>query len=45
MMVSLTAFVWVYFGTGNTWLALAVPGLYAVGLTFDYLPGSGPGRA
>ncbi|WP_295393122.1 ATP-binding protein [uncultured Thiodictyon sp.] len=43
MMVSLTAFIWVYFGTGNTWLALAVPGLYAVGLAFDYLSGSGPG--
>ncbi|HYN79574.1 MAG TPA: ATP-binding protein [Lamprocystis sp. (in: g-proteobacteria)] len=41
MMVSLTAFIWVYFGTGNRWLALAVPGLYAVGLAFDYLPGSG----
>ncbi|WP_295449060.1 ATP-binding protein [uncultured Thiodictyon sp.] len=41
MMVSLTAFIWVYFGTGSKWLALAVPGLYAVGLAFDYLPGSG----
>lgn len=41
MLLSLTAFIWVYFGTGNQWLALAVPGLYAVGLAFDYLPGSG----
>ena len=41
LVVSLTAFIWVYFGTGNKWLAFAVPGLYAVGLTFDYLPGSG----
>ena len=39
MLVSLTAFVWVYFGTGRKWLALAVPGLYVIGLSFDYLPG------
>lgn len=39
MIVSLTAFIWVYFGTGKGWLALAVPGTYAVGLMFDYLPG------
>lgn len=43
MIVSLMAFIWVYFGTGNKWLALAVPSLYAVGLAFDYLPGSGMG--
>lgn len=41
MMVFLTAFIWVYFGTGNRWLALAVPCLYAAGLVFDYLPGAG----
>ena len=41
MLVSLTAFIWVYFGTGNKWLALLVPTLYAFGLMFDYLPGSG----
>ncbi len=40
VMVSLTAFIWVFFRTGNKWLALAVPGLYAVGLVFDFLPGS-----
>jgi two-component system sensor kinase FixL len=39
MIVSLTAFIWVYFGTGNKWLALAVPCLYALGLVFDYFPG------
>lgn len=37
MLVSLTAFVWVFFGTGNKWLALAVPFLYSAGLSFDYL--------
>jgi two-component system, LuxR family, sensor kinase FixL len=41
MLVSLTAFVWVYFGTGNKWLARLVPGFYAAGLMFDYLPGRG----
>ena len=41
MMVSLTAFVWVFFGTGTKWLALAVPVLYTVGLVFDYLPRGG----
>jgi two-component system, LuxR family, sensor kinase FixL len=40
VIVSLTAFIWVFFGTGNKWLALAVPGLYAVVLVFDFLPGS-----
>jgi two-component system sensor kinase FixL len=39
MLISLTAFVGVFFGTGNKWLALAVPGLYVIGLSFDYLPG------
>jgi len=39
MIVSLTVFIWVHFGTGNKWLALAVPSLYAAGLVFDYLPG------
>jgi signal transduction histidine kinase len=39
MLVSLTAFIWVYFGTGTKWLACLVPGLYAAGLMFDYLPG------
>jgi signal transduction histidine kinase len=41
VLVSLAAFVWVYFGTGNKWLGLAVPGFYAAGLVFDLLPGSG----
>jgi two-component system, LuxR family, sensor kinase FixL len=41
IFVSLTAFIWVYFGTGRKWLALACPILYAVGETADLLPGSG----
>lgn len=41
MLVSLTAFVWVYFGTGTKWLAWLVPCLYVAGLMFDYLPGGG----
>jgi two-component system, LuxR family, sensor kinase FixL len=32
ILASLTAFIWVFFGTGNMWLALAGPGLHAVGL-------------
>jgi PAS domain-containing protein len=43
MLLSLTAFIWVYFGTGQKWLALAVPALYAMGLAFDYSPGAPPG--
>ena len=43
MLLSLTAFIWVYFGTGRKSLALAVPVLYAIGLAFDYLPGAPPG--
>jgi PAS domain S-box-containing protein len=41
MLVSLAAFVWVYFGTGNKWLAWLVACLYVAGLMFDYLPGGG----
>ena len=41
MLVSLAAFVWVYFGTGNRWLAWLVPCFYVAGLVFDYLPESG----
>jgi two-component system, LuxR family, sensor kinase FixL len=43
MLLSLTAFIWVYFGTGRKSLALAVPVLYLMGLAFDYLPGGPPG--
>ena len=43
MLLSLTAFIWVYFGTGRKSLALAVPALYLMGLAFDYLPGGLPG--
>jgi len=38
MIASLTAFIWVYFRSGNKWLAFAGPGLYAVGVIFDFLP-------
>jgi len=41
MLVSLAAFVWVYFGTGNRWLAWLVPCFYVAGLMFDYLPEGG----
>ncbi len=40
MFASLTAFIWVYFGTGNKWLALAAPSLYWVGEAADLVPGS-----
>lgn len=43
MLVSLTAFIWTYFGNGRKWLAVAVPVLYALGLAFDYLPGAPAG--
>ena len=39
MLVSLMAFVWVYFGAGNKWLALAVLCLYLIGLAGDFVPG------
>jgi two-component system sensor kinase FixL len=38
--ISLAAFIWVYFRSGNKWLALAGPCLNAVALVFDFLPGS-----
>ena len=43
MLVSLMAFIRVYFGTGRKWLAFAVLVLYAMGLAFDYLPWAPPG--
>jgi two-component system, LuxR family, sensor kinase FixL len=39
IFVVLAAFIWVYFGTGRTWLALAVPILYAMGAVVDLIPG------
>jgi len=36
----LTAFIWVYFGTGNKWLALGTIALYAIGAAADLVPGS-----
>ena len=43
MLVSLTAFIWTYFGTGRKWLALAIPLIYAIGLSFDFFPGTPSG--
>ncbi|MBS1212190.1 MAG: multi-sensor signal transduction histidine kinase [Proteobacteria bacterium] len=43
MIVSLTAFIWTYFGTGRKWLALAIPFIYVIGLSFDFFPGTPPG--
>jgi len=40
MVASITGFIWIFFGTANKWLALAGPGLSAVALVFDVLPGS-----
>lgn len=39
LVVSLTAFIWVFFGTGNRWLALPVPVLFATALVMDFVPG------
>lgn len=39
MLTSLTAFIWVYFRSGNKWLALAVPCLFAIALVPDVVPG------
>jgi signal transduction histidine kinase len=36
----LAGFIWVYFRSGNLWLALAGPCLNAVALVTDFLPGS-----
>ena len=38
MIAALAAFIWVYFRSGNKWLALAGPGLYAAAIVFDFLP-------
>ncbi|HUL02878.1 MAG TPA: PAS domain S-box protein, partial [Gemmatimonadales bacterium] len=40
MVASITGFIWVFFGTGNKWLALAGPVTSTVALVFDALPGS-----
>ena len=39
-VTSLAGFLWVYLRSGNKWLALAGPVIYAAGLVFDFLPGS-----
>jgi two-component system sensor kinase FixL len=41
MIASLAAFIWVYFRSGNKWLALAGPCLWGVALMADFLPGTG----
>lgn len=40
MITSLAAFVWVFFHSGNRWLAIAGPGLFALALVFNFGPGS-----
>lgn len=40
-MSSLTAFIWVFFGTGTRWLALAGSASYGLGLLFYLGPDSG----
>jgi PAS domain S-box-containing protein len=40
IIVSLTAFIWIFFGTGRKWLALAAPVLYSIGAAVDLFPGS-----
>jgi PAS domain-containing protein len=40
LVVSLTAFIWVFFGTGNKWLVRSVTALYAVASVVDFLPES-----
>ncbi len=40
-LISLTAFVWIFFRAGNRWLALAGPAIYALGLPFNLEPNSG----
>lgn len=40
MITSLAAFIWVYFQSGNKWLALAGPCLFAIALIFNFLPGA-----
>ena len=38
IVASLSAFVWVFFGTGRKWLAWLAPGVMAVSLIPDLLP-------
>jgi hypothetical protein len=40
IVASLIAFIWVFFASGNKWLALAAPGVYAAALVFDFVPGA-----
>jgi len=40
IIVSLAAFIWVFFGTGNKWLALSVPAIYAAALVSELRPRS-----
>ncbi len=39
VLISLLAFTWNYFGTGNKWLALSVPCLWSIGIIGDFVPG------
>jgi hypothetical protein len=42
LLASLTGFIWVFFGTGNRWLALAGVGLHAVALSSYVVRGKSP---
>lgn len=39
ILIALTAFVWVYFGTGNKTLALTAPALFGLGFSVNLVPG------
>lgn len=43
VIASLAAFVLVYFGCGNKWLAIAGPAVYFSAVVFDFVPGSSLG--
>jgi two-component system, LuxR family, sensor kinase FixL len=42
LLASLTAFIWVFFGTGKRWLALTGVGLYGVAVSSYILQGTSP---
>jgi two-component system, LuxR family, sensor kinase FixL len=42
LLASLTGFIWVFFGTGNRWLALTGVGLHAVALSSYIIQGTSP---
>jgi two-component system, LuxR family, sensor kinase FixL len=40
MITSLATFVWIFFRSGNRWLAIAGPALFVAALAFNFAPGS-----